>query len=171
MSVEIPDPAPEVPASEPMALDDSENDSKPIVRSKNSSSSSSATPPSEQEDGPSTPSSKKRSPSPAAMPAQTRKPPAGAVQLIGDLPISRKDALATFKEIPCNNYQNKSIGRSKEMFESMTCDCAYEHGTPFSSFKTLYIVCRLAEKHLWGAKTVTAVCRLRRTDRSTSRCR
>lgn len=128
MSVEIPDPAPEVPASEPMALDDSENDSKPIVRSKNSSSSSSATPPSEQEDGPSTPSSKKRSPSPAAMPAQTRKPPAGAVQLIGDLPIYRKDALATFKEIPCNNYQNKSIGRSKEMFESMTCDCAYEHG-------------------------------------------
>ncbi|KAJ3535908.1 hypothetical protein NMY22_g6272 [Coprinellus aureogranulatus] len=82
-------------------------------------------------------SSKKPSPSPqaATTPATTpvpgsnaRKANAPQVQLIGNLPVARQDALSTFNEIPVNNYQNKSIGKSKEMFESMTCDCVYEHG-------------------------------------------
>ncbi|KAJ7353320.1 histone methyltransferase [Mycena albidolilacea] len=54
------------------------------------------------------------------------KPP---LQLIGDLPIARTDALATFNEIQDNNYQNKSIGRSREAMEGMSCECIYRRGT------------------------------------------
>ncbi|KAF8154094.1 hypothetical protein B0H34DRAFT_661470 [Crassisporium funariophilum] len=53
---------------------------------------------------------------------------AAAIQLIGDLPIAREEALKSFSEIYDNNYQFKTLGRSREMFESMTCDCTYEHG-------------------------------------------
>jgi [histone H3]-lysine36 N-trimethyltransferase len=51
-----------------------------------------------------------------------------APQLISDLLVARTDALASFNEISENNYQNKSLGRSREVLESMTCDCSYEHG-------------------------------------------
>ncbi|KAJ3572195.1 hypothetical protein NP233_g3246 [Leucocoprinus birnbaumii] len=51
-----------------------------------------------------------------------------APQLIGDLPIAREAALASFNEIRDNNYQYKTLGRSRELLESMTCDCTYEHG-------------------------------------------
>jgi hypothetical protein len=51
-----------------------------------------------------------------------------AVQLIGDLPVARGEALKTFCEINENNYQYRTLGRCKELSESMTCDCAYEHG-------------------------------------------
>lgn len=51
-----------------------------------------------------------------------------AVQLIGDLPVARGEALKTFCEINENNYQYKTLGRCKELSESMTCDCTYEHG-------------------------------------------
>ncbi|KAF8999768.1 hypothetical protein BDQ17DRAFT_1360339 [Cyathus striatus] len=50
------------------------------------------------------------------------------IQLIGDLPVARAEALATFNEITNNNYQYKTLGRSREVLESMTCDCVYEHG-------------------------------------------
>ncbi|KAG5637082.1 hypothetical protein H0H81_005815 [Sphagnurus paluster] len=49
-----------------------------------------------------------------------KKGQAPSVQLIGDLPIARDAALATFNEIPSNNYQFKSLGRSREALESMT---------------------------------------------------
>ena len=49
-------------------------------------------------------------------------------QLIGDLPVARQEALASFTEIHDNNYQYKTLGRSRELLESMTCDCTYEHG-------------------------------------------
>jgi len=51
-----------------------------------------------------------------------------AIQFIGDLPVSRDEALKTFSEISENNYQYKTLGRCKELSESMTCDCTYEHG-------------------------------------------
>jgi histone-lysine N-methyltransferase SETD2 len=51
-----------------------------------------------------------------------------AVQLIGGLPIARQEALVSFNEISENNYQYKTLGRSRELLESMTCDCTYEHG-------------------------------------------
>jgi len=57
-----------------------------------------------------------------------RKAAAAPIQLIGDLPIARQEALASFHEIHDNNYQFKSLGRSREILESMTCDCTYEHG-------------------------------------------
>jgi len=100
-------------------------DVKPNDRSKSSLSNS---PPL-----PSTgPSSNKSSASPAPAPSASRKSQKPQPQLIGDLPISREEALKTFNEIQANNYQNKSLGRSKEMFESMTCDCVYD-GRPSSS--------------------------------------
>ncbi|KIY47634.1 hypothetical protein FISHEDRAFT_66005 [Fistulina hepatica ATCC 64428] len=49
-------------------------------------------------------------------------------QLIGDLPIAREEALKTFHEIEANNYQYKSLGRSREALEGSTCDCVYERG-------------------------------------------
>lgn len=49
-------------------------------------------------------------------------------QLVGDLPVARQGALESFNEIPDNNYQYKTLGRSRELLESMTCDCTYEHG-------------------------------------------
>lgn len=68
-------------------------------------------------------------PTPSAAPAVNSKSAKGSsVQLIGDLPIARDEALATFNEILENNYQYKTLGRSREAFESMTCDCTYEHG-------------------------------------------
>ncbi|KAG6868781.1 hypothetical protein C0993_010708 [Termitomyces sp. T159_Od127] len=51
------------------------------------------------------------------------------VQLIGDLPIARKAALATFNEIEANSYQYKTLGRSREALESMTCDCIFDVAT------------------------------------------
>lgn len=58
----------------------------------------------------------------------SKKGQASPPQLIGDLPIARDEALATFTEIPENNYQYKTLGRSREALESMTCDCTYDHG-------------------------------------------
>ncbi|KAG5644281.1 hypothetical protein DXG03_008766 [Asterophora parasitica] len=92
-----------------------------------------------------TPTKLKRSPTPTPPPSTTngtesmsstpppiptpttgsKKSQASAVQLIGDLPIAREDALATFNEIEQNNYQFKSLGRSREALESMTCDCTF----------------------------------------------
>ncbi|KAF8064009.1 histone methyltransferase [Lyophyllum atratum] len=66
-------------------------------------------------------------PPPAPLPtAASKKGQAAAVQLIGDLPIARAAAMATFNEIPENNYQFKSLGRSREALESMTCDCTFD---------------------------------------------
>lgn len=59
---------------------------------------------------------------------KTPRKAAAPIQLIGDLPIARQEALASFHEIHDNNYQFKSLGRSREILESMTCDCTYEHG-------------------------------------------
>ncbi|KAG6879645.1 hypothetical protein C0992_000280 [Termitomyces sp. T32_za158] len=50
-------------------------------------------------------------------------------QLIGDLPIAREAALATFNEIEANSYQYKTLGRSREALESMTCDCVFDAAT------------------------------------------
>lgn len=57
-----------------------------------------------------------------------RKAAAAAIQFISDLPVARESALGTFNEIFGNDYQFKSLGRSREVLESMTCDCTYEHG-------------------------------------------
>lgn len=59
---------------------------------------------------------------------QPKKSAPNVPQLIGDLPVARQEALASFNEIPDNNYQYKTLGRSRELLESMTCDCTYEHG-------------------------------------------
>ncbi|KAJ2934753.1 hypothetical protein H1R20_g2333, partial [Candolleomyces eurysporus] len=126
MSVEIkPDPdlksEPAVESPSEAAATPETEDAKPYSTRKKSSSTS---PPLEAG---SSSASKKSSPSPTPA-ANSRKPTKSAPQLIGHLPIAREEALKTFTEIQFNNYQNKSLGKSKEMFESMTCDCVYEHG-------------------------------------------
>ncbi|KAF5314386.1 hypothetical protein D9619_011795 [Psilocybe cf. subviscida] len=86
---------------------------------------SSPTPPPTTSNG----TSSKSSTPPAVAPSKaSRKAAPLPIQLIGDLPIAREDALSTFNQIHDNNYQFKSLGRSREMLESMTCDCTYEPG-------------------------------------------
>ncbi|KAG6866333.1 hypothetical protein C0991_005800 [Blastosporella zonata] len=66
-------------------------------------------------------------PPPVGIPLTTsKKAQASAVQLIGDLCIAREAAIATFNEIEANSYQYKSLGRSREALESMTCDCTFD---------------------------------------------
>ncbi|KAK2465154.1 hypothetical protein APHAL10511_002846 [Amanita phalloides] len=57
-----------------------------------------------------------------------KKAATATVQMIGQLPVARDEALRTFCEISGNNYQYKTLGRCKELSESMTCDCTYDHG-------------------------------------------
>ncbi|KAF9239430.1 hypothetical protein BU15DRAFT_61942 [Melanogaster broomeanus] len=64
----------------------------------------------------------------SAPPAADVKPKRKGPQLIGDLPRAEEAARATFIELPDNHYQYNTLGRSREALESMTCDCAYEHG-------------------------------------------
>ncbi|KAJ3515007.1 hypothetical protein NLJ89_g2034 [Agrocybe chaxingu] len=87
--------------------------------------SPSPTPPTTTDDG----STSKSSTPPLAAPGRgSRKAAPPPVQLIGDLPVAREAALKEFTEILDNNYQYKSLGRSREVFESMSCDCNYKHG-------------------------------------------
>nr|GAT56044.1 histone methyltransferase [Mycena chlorophos] len=95
--------------------------------------------PSSPSDSVAGPSSRSKSRSKSASTAQSRSttPPVAStsrsskkkapmpVQLIGDLPIARDAALATFTEIAANTYQNKSLGRSREALEGMSCECAF----------------------------------------------
>lgn len=96
---------------EAMPLPD--DDSAPSSASSAGSDSPSPTPPPE---------------TPLTPALSTKKKSVPPVQLIGDLPIARDDALGTFTEIAGNNYQNKSIGRSREATEDMRCECTYERG-------------------------------------------
>lgn len=73
--------------------------------------------------------SKSSTPPVATLAKTPRKAVSAPPQLIGDLPIAREEALASFSEIQNNNYQNKSLGRSRELLESMTCECKYEPGS------------------------------------------
>ncbi|KAH9476999.1 Histone-lysine N-methyltransferase, H3 lysine-36 specific [Psilocybe cubensis] len=75
-------------------------------------------------------SPKSVSPPLTAPPKSGKKAPAAPIQLIGDLPIAREEAVRTFNEIFDNNYQYKTLGRSREALESMICDCTYEHDVP-----------------------------------------
>ncbi|KAK0189602.1 SET domain-containing protein [Armillaria mellea] len=86
------------------------------------SASTSATPPPD-----SATSSKLSTPPPSSTP-KSKKPPPSAPQLIGHLPVARDEALSSFTEMADNWYQYKSLGHSRELLESMTCDCTYEHG-------------------------------------------
>ncbi|SJL11215.1 related to Histone-lysine N-methyltransferase, H3 lysine-36 specific [Armillaria ostoyae] len=86
------------------------------------SASTSATPPPD-----SATSSKMSTPPPSSTP-KSKKPPPSAPQLIGHLPVARDEALSSFTEMADNWYQYKSLGRSRELLESMNCDCTYEHG-------------------------------------------
>ncbi|KAK7045470.1 histone methyltransferase set2 [Paramarasmius palmivorus] len=71
-------------------------------------------------------SSSKRPSPPAGASSSSRKAVASAPQLIGHLPVAREEALASFTEMPDNWYQYKSLGRSRELLESMTCDCVFD---------------------------------------------
>ncbi|KAJ7619409.1 histone methyltransferase [Roridomyces roridus] len=99
-------------ASPPLPADDSDIASAHSART----ASKSPTPPS-------------RTRTPAVVP---KKKPGRAVQLIGELAVARDAALATFIELSANNYQNKSIGRSREAMEGMTCECIYQRGQDLS---------------------------------------
>ncbi|ESK96718.1 histone-lysine n-methyltransferase [Moniliophthora roreri MCA 2997] len=74
--------------------------------------------------------SSSKGPSPPATTAagssSSRKAAASAPQLIGHLPVAREEALASFTEMPDNWYQYKSLGRSRELLESMTCECLFD---------------------------------------------
>lgn len=74
-----------------------------------------------------------------------RKAGSAPVQLIGHLPAARQEALAGFNEIQDNNYQNKSLGRSREFLESTTCDCTFEPGS--SSFLMKLVVSVVRSSH------------------------
>jgi histone-lysine N-methyltransferase SETD2 len=76
----------------------------------------------------------KSSTPPLAPFAKPRKAVSAPPQLIGGLPVARGEAFASFTEIQDNNYQNKTLGRSRELLESMTCECAYEPGSSSISF-------------------------------------
>ncbi|KAF8901068.1 hypothetical protein CPB84DRAFT_1778391 [Gymnopilus junonius] len=91
----------------------------------NFKASRSLTPPPSVTDGT---TSKSSTPPLAAQSKSGRKASSAPVQLIGGLPVAREEALRTFDEISDNNYQYKSLGLSREILESMTCDCTYEHG-------------------------------------------
>jgi hypothetical protein len=73
--------------------------------------------------------SKSSTPPVATLAKTPRKAVSAPPQLIGDLPVAREEALASFTEIRDNNYQNKSLGRSRELLESMTCECTYDPGS------------------------------------------
>jgi len=86
----------------------------------------------EEEEEEKTPKSKSSTPSSLPPPpTNPRKAPKGPTQTIGDLPIAREEALASFKEISDSVYQYKSLGVSRELFESGRCDCVFEHGRFF----------------------------------------
>ncbi|KAF9078295.1 hypothetical protein BDP27DRAFT_1565 [Rhodocollybia butyracea] len=63
-------------------------------------------------------------PSPEPTPNSSKK--TAATQFIGHLPVAREEALKTFIEIPDNWYQYKTLGRVKELEESMICDCTFD---------------------------------------------
>ncbi|KAG6902637.1 hypothetical protein C0995_013762 [Termitomyces sp. Mi166 len=90
-------------------------------------------------------------------PVMTSKKSRPVVQLIGDLPIAREAALATFNEIEANNYQYKSLGRSREALESMTCDCIFDPGWS-NAYQTIVavvlIVVTSGEHSITYAKTL-----------------
>ncbi|KAF8804407.1 hypothetical protein BYT27DRAFT_7107098 [Phlegmacium glaucopus] len=84
-----------------------------------------STPPPSMTDG----TTSKSSTPPFVPPSKpARKAASAPIQFISDLPVARESALGTFNEIFDNNYQFKSLGRSREILESMSCDCVYEHG-------------------------------------------
>ena len=83
----------------------------------------------------------KSSTPPINTPGKTqRKAGSAPVQLIGYLPVARQEALASFNEIQDNNYQNKSLGRSREFLESTTCDCTFKPGSSSSFLKLLFFL-------------------------------
>ncbi|KAL0575092.1 histone methyltransferase set2 [Marasmius crinis-equi] len=77
---------------------------------------------------PNSASSSKMSTPPLTAASASRKPSRSAPQLIGHLPIARDEALASFTQMPDNWYQYKSLGRSRELMESMTCECQFVPG-------------------------------------------
>jgi hypothetical protein len=106
------------------------NDETRIIHDLSSStkrdSSSASTSP--KESGMQTPISRSTPPLMSTKRTKPPKPPATGPQLIGNLPKAEEAARATFVEIPENNYQYGTLGRSREALESMMCDCQYEHG-------------------------------------------
>ena len=61
-------------------------------------------------------------------PAPTKKASPANCQLISHLPRAEKEAMSVFTEIECNHYQYSTLGLSRELLESMTCDCQYDPG-------------------------------------------
>lgn len=86
--------------------------------------------------------SQKDSPSPPLQPvpmSNSRKQSSNgnnSVQLISHLPIARDEATKTYKEIDDNWYQYKTLGRTRELLESMICDCSFDPGECISERNT-----------------------------------
>lgn len=49
--------------------------------------------------------------------------------MIGDLPIAKEAALATFEVLPTSTYQNSSLGKSHGNDEGTACDCHFIPGS------------------------------------------
>lgn len=68
----------------------------------------------------------------SSVPRETPKPKKkgekAPVQLIDHLPVAREEAMHEFTEMQDNWYQYKSLGKSREIQESMTCDCVFNPG-------------------------------------------
>ena len=75
-------------------------------------------------------------PKPAPPVSSAKKPPAAAPQLISHLPRAEKEAMSVFTEIECNHYQYSTLGLSRELLESMTCDCQYDPGQSRNSSRS-----------------------------------
>jgi hypothetical protein len=93
--------------------------------------------------GTSTPSSS--TPGPSLSSKESKKALKGLLnappQIIDHLPVAREAALATFKQIDENWYQYGTLGRSRELGESMSCDCHYAPGKSIFCSFLLYISC------------------------------
>ncbi|KAF8525700.1 hypothetical protein JB92DRAFT_2701103 [Gautieria morchelliformis] len=58
----------------------------------------------------------------------TPTPRPSGPQLIGHLPRAEEAAMKTFLELSDNAYQYKTLGRSRQAEDCLTCDCSYEPG-------------------------------------------
>jgi [histone H3]-lysine36 N-trimethyltransferase len=70
--------------------------------------------------------------------SSAKKQTPAAPQLISHLPRAEKQALSVFSEIDCNHYQYGTLGLSRELLESMTCDCQYDPGQSSFSSRSLH---------------------------------
>ncbi|KAG8858971.1 histone methyltransferase set2 [Tulasnella sp. 330] len=82
--------------------------------------------------------------------------------LIGDLPRAEKEALKAFAEIQNNSYENKSLGKQKQVEEVYPCDCQYRPGEAEQHLTSHYEIIRNDMVYEYIGEVVTENTLLRR---------